>query len=270
MHGQFLQTPSSHIVSKQGCPKCGLIRGHQNLLKNTGQVISEAKKKHKYRYDYSKAVYKGKHHKIEIICPIHGSFWQITKDHLNGFGCPKCSGRKRLTTKEFIEKAQQVHGTIYDYSLVEYASNKRKVKIVCPEHGAWMQRPNDHLTGYGCPSCGESKGEQQVANWLDKHAINYARQWVFDDCTYKAQLRFDFWLPAYNICIEYDGRQHFEPIEVWGGREAFELGQKRDEVKNQYCKENEIRLIRISYRQFNNIKLLLDDLILKGVDNEVE
>lgn len=264
-HGIFLQKPATHILSKYGCPKCSNVKLHQKLLKNTKKVMEQAKKIHKEFYDYSKVVYRGKHHKIEIICPIHGSFKQIAKDHLNGSGCPTCTGRKKLTTKKFIEKARQVHGITYDYSLIKYVNNKCKVKIICRKHGMWLQRPNDHLSGYGCPSCCESKGEQLIVKWLVQHNIAYKQQHTFSDCKYRTQLRFDFWLPKHNICIEYDGQQHFEPIKVWGGKKAFEIGQRRDKIKNQYCKQNKISLLRISYKQFKKIEHILQEFILKKV-----
>ena len=77
--------------------------------------------------------------------------------------------------------------------------------------------------------------------------FKYEFQKRFEDCKDKKQLPFDFYLPDYNCCIEYDGRQHFQAIEYWGGEEVFQLTQFHDQIKNDYCKENNIRLIRIKY-----------------------
>jgi very-short-patch-repair endonuclease len=94
-----------------------------------------------------------------IICPCepHGEFLQTPGSHLQGRGCPKCSGNKKRNTAEFIEKANKVHGNKYDYSNVDYINDNTKVFIICPceSHGEFQQRPADHLQGNGCPKCGE-------------------------------------------------------------------------------------------------------------------
>jgi hypothetical protein len=93
------------------------------------------------------------HAKIEIICPDHGSFWQTARSHLNGNGCPRCTGRGK-TTPEFIAQAREVHGDRYDYSQTEY-NGRVKVEIVCSDHGSFWQTPGNHLIGHGCPSCAD-------------------------------------------------------------------------------------------------------------------
>lgn len=115
--------------------------------------IWKAIQKHGYRYNYTKTKYINSSTKVCIICPIHGEFWQFPYDHLYGRGCSKCSGTKKLNNKEFIEKAKEIHDDKYDYSKVEYKGNKIKVCIICPVHGEFWQRPNDHLSGYGCNNC---------------------------------------------------------------------------------------------------------------------
>lgn len=74
--------------------------------------------------------------------------------HINGVGCSKCSNNKKLTTEEFIIRAKKIHGNKYDYSKTEYVNNKTKVCIICPEHGEYWIRANNHLTGQGCLKCG--------------------------------------------------------------------------------------------------------------------
>ena len=122
------------------------------------EIIKKAKKIHGDKYDYSKSVYTKLVEPIEIICPIHGSFFQSPHQHLKGQGCPKCgiearAKKKTDTTETFIEKARKVHGDKYDYSKVEYKGTKSKVCIICPEHGEFWQIPNSHLMGKGCPDC---------------------------------------------------------------------------------------------------------------------
>jgi hypothetical protein len=121
--------------------------------KTTEEFIKMAKSIHGDGYDYSLVEYKNNKTKVKIICHEHGIFEQKPIHHLRGHGCHEC-GDKRLTTKQFIEKAKSIHKDKYDYSLVEYKNNKTKVRIICPEHGAFEQRPNDHLRGRGCSKCG--------------------------------------------------------------------------------------------------------------------
>ena len=120
---------------------------------NTEEFIKKAKKVHGDKYDYSKVNYIGSKIEVTIICPEHGEFKQRPNDHLNGIGCPKCSGHVKLTTEEFIKRAREIHGDKYDYSKVNYINNHTNVIIICPEHGEFKQTPKSHLNGQGCPKC---------------------------------------------------------------------------------------------------------------------
>lgn len=121
------------------------------------KFLERAKKKFGDLFDYSKIEYIDFNTPICIICPIHGEFWQTPKQHLINHGCPKCSNRTKLTKEEFIARAKKVHGDKYDYSQVNYINNKTKVCIICPKHGEFWQKPNNHLLGEGCSKC---KGEK--------------------------------------------------------------------------------------------------------------
>ena len=94
---------------------------------------------HGDKYDYSKVKYKTSYSKVEIVCPIHGSFYQIPKHHMNGSGCPMCDKSKKLNTKEFIKKAQAVHGNKYNYDKSNYIRALEKICITCPIHGDFWQ-----------------------------------------------------------------------------------------------------------------------------------
>jgi superfamily II DNA or RNA helicase len=123
----------------------------------TKEFIAKAKAVHGDKYDYSKVKYVNCSTKVTIICPKHGEFEQTPKKHLLGQGCPDCSGRKRLTTEEFIAKAKAVHGDKFDYSKVKYVNSETKVTIVCPIHGEFEQTPVSHLSGNGCSLCSRKK-----------------------------------------------------------------------------------------------------------------
>jgi hypothetical protein len=150
-HGPFDQIPINHIFHAYGCPSCG---GNKKL--NTDIFIERSKEIHGEKYDYSLVKYKGRAHKIKIICKEHGLFEQKADAHLIGGGCITCGGNEKLTTESFIKKARHVFGDLYNYSKVNYINNTTSVKIICSEHGEFSKNPNHHLRGQGCQSCASS------------------------------------------------------------------------------------------------------------------
>jgi hypothetical protein len=258
-HGPFFQTPYNHFGNKQGCPICGKEKTKEKLIKTTDDFINDAILVHRDRYDYSLVDYKGNKKPVTIVCKKHGPFNQIPSSHLAGQGCPICANNIQKTTQEFIDDAIKIHGNKYDYSLVKYKNSKEPVTVICPKHGNFNTLPINHLKGVGCPICSESKGERLVSLILERNQIGFERQKKFDGCfriginnkrCYK--LPFDFYLPTYNTVIEYDGLQHFRPVGIFGGEKAFQQNKLRDELKTLYCRNNNIRIIRIPYTMKNN------------------
>ena len=241
-HGLFEQTPNSHL-SGTGCPICN------NNNSDTNTFINKSLIKNGNRYDYSLVNYINSKTKIKIICKEHGIYNQSPNSHLSGTGCPECN---KKTTETFILKAKEIHDDKYDYSVVNYINNSTKVKIMCKEHGLFEQLPSNHLSNNGCPKCRKSKGENKISIFLNKYNIKFEEQKMFADCKFKSPLKFDFYLSDYNICIEYDGEFHFLEIDQYGGIKKLEYQQNNDNIKNEYCKKNKIKLLRINYKQ--NIK----------------
>ena len=131
---------------------------------DTEQFIEKANKIHNNKYDYSKVEYINSKEKVCIICHEkdengieHGEFWQKANNHLNGQDCPKCAkyGRKKLDLSDFIQKSKIIHNNKYDYSKFIYSGSQEKGIIICPTHGEFLQSPNAHLLGKGCPKCGK-------------------------------------------------------------------------------------------------------------------
>jgi hypothetical protein len=162
---------------------------------------------------------------------------------------------KLINNEELINKFKIKHHDFYDYSLVNYIDSKTKIKIICPNHNKFEQLPYEHLRGKGCPICIESKGEKEIRNILLNKNIKFIPQYKFNDCKNINRLPFDFYLPDYNICIEYHGEQHYKPIKWFGGDKVFSELVKRDKIKLEYCKLNNIKLCTISYRK-NIIKFI--------------
>ena len=133
------------------------------------EFISDAKKIHGDKYDYSKVVFTRMKDKITIICPKHGEFEQRAIEHLSGSGCPKCVHQERtLTKEEFVKKANQIHNFKYDYTRSNYVNTETKVCIICPEHGEFWMTPHSHLSGQGCPTCGNIKGHNATRKSLEQ------------------------------------------------------------------------------------------------------
>ena len=191
----------------------------------TKEFIKKAIAVHGNKYDYNLVNYKNSNLKIKIICSKHGIFEQTPQKHLFGRGCMICGGSKKSTTEEFIKKAIKIYNNKYDYSLVRYKTSKSKIEIICKKHGIFEQTPQKHLFNQGCPIC-NNKGESKIFNYLTKNNILFTSQHKFENCKHINRLPFDFYLPKYNLCIEYDGVQHFKPVKCFGGKKEFKLTQK--------------------------------------------
>ena len=259
-HGSFNQAPNRHYNNKQGCPKCSAT--YKVTYK---EFVKKANIVHCNRYVYG-LNYISYNKEIDIKCPKHGVFKCKPSNHINQLhGCPKC-GREKVakqlawTTDDFIKKSKLTHGEKYGYSNSHYVNYNTPVVITCPRHGDFLQKPGNHFNREsGCPKCSMSKGEQKLSRLLEENSIDFVSQKTFDECKNKRVLPFDFYLPDYDILIEYDGEQHYKPIDHFGGIESFNQIQSNDIIKNEFCENNSIRLYRIKYndnleKAFFNIK----------------
>jgi len=234
--------------------------------KNIKEHLKDFQKVHfdKYNYlnslqEYKNIKYLNTSTKIKIICPEHGEFLQTINMHKHGNGCPKChklSKKKPLKNlKEHINDFKKAHNNKYNYSKIIFKNTNTKIEIICPKHGSFFQTPNMHKLGSGCPKCKESKGERKIREFLEENNIKYSQEVkLFEN------YRFDFYLEDLNTVIEYDGKQHSEPVEYFGGLEGFLKTQERDRIKEKFLKENNIELLRINYKEFNNILTILTNI----------
>ena len=181
IHGEFLQTPSNHY--HYGCIKCGIEKNSNSCRSNKEVFIKKAKRIHGEKYNYDNIIYKNASTKIEIVCKLHGSFFQLPCGHLNGYGCAKCAPLERnqnkpKSTEKFIEDAKKIHKKFYNYSLVDYKGAHIKIEIICPKHGSFHQKPLGHLNGKGCSKCVYhiSKPETEFLNYLKIPDIKENRQ----------------------------------------------------------------------------------------------
>ena len=245
-HGDFYQIANGHINSGSGCQLCYDDRRGESIRKTTEEFIERAIEKHGYKYDYSKCNYISIDDKLTIICKKHGEFNQVAYSHINGQGCPICgiiqrANIRRSNNEEFIEKAKEKHGDKYDYSKVEYISSSEKVIIICKKHGEFLQQPNNHITGQGCPTC-VNKTEAKLYEQMKTIYPYLQTQFKQDWCKKIAHLPYDFCITEYKIIIELDGRQHFQQVRNWSSPyEQFE----NDKYKEECANENGYSVIRL-------------------------
>jgi len=263
-HGVFKQTPDSHL-SGHGCPICAINNNKIKFLKLREDFIKKSLIVHKSKYDYSLCIYEGTFKKIEIICKKHGVFKQTPDSHLRGRGCPKCVNRA-TTILEFIDRANIVHNYTYNYENSIYINPTTKIDIICKKHGLFKQTPNSHLNGSGCPICKLSKGENKINNFLKLNNISFINQKKFKDCKNIYPLPFDFYLPDYNLLIEYDGDHHIKPVNFFGISNdkaliGFNNTIKNDLIKDEYAINNGINLIRLSIVDFKDIDNKLKNIL---------
>ena len=252
------------LLQGHGCPEC--YRRIANR-RTESEFLEEMKKRFPTIQVLSK--YERTAIKVKFRCFVCGYEWEAVPNTLlnnKNPGCPKCSHRIPVTEEEFIERLNSVNNKI------EYKGGfngmLKKIPFKCKECGyEWENTPNAIVNQYkGCPKCLSSHGEKRIINYLESKGIEYKRQYSFEDCAYIKSLRFDFFIPLANIAIEYDGQQHFMPIKFGGKNDnnaefRFEETKRRDNIKNQYCKSNDIKLIRIPYTDFNKIEEILDNYL---------
>lgn len=250
----------SLVLIGSGCPECN----RNKMSKTHDQYINELCDKNPNLCVIGK--YMGYHTKIVHQCNICGYEWSVAPaEVLRGRGCPRCATHIKLTQEAFVNRMLEIHPTIQ--VIGEYKGSDYPVKVKCLKDD-WIWEPLAtnliHLKR-GCPKCNQSHGELQIGMYLKHHKINFIQQYSFIGCRNKKPLPFDFYLPECNICIEYDGRQHFEPVDYFGGQVALDETVKHDVIKNNYCLSNNIKLIRIKYDEniieildsyFNNTKLI--------------
>lgn len=255
-HGKFEQ--NAYVHSKgSGCSDCISDKFRENRKLSKEDIIKKFIEKHGDKYNYSLMEYTGLNSsKIKIICPSHGIFTQYPKNHIK-YGCSGCSNNKKYTAESLLDNIKRIHGDEYLYCIPENINNKSRIKIKCKKHGVFEQVILNHISRHGCPNCKLSKGEKSIKLYLDDNNIFYIQQKKFTNCASISKLKFDFYLPEHNTCIEFDGLQHSRPVKLFGGKEAFDNLKRCDSIKNKYCHDNRIKLIRIPYTQFGDIEKII-------------
>ncbi len=197
---------------------------HSTKKSNLEEFIKKSNIVHKNYYSYDKFIYSNSKIKSNICCPIHRQFTQSPNSHLRGNGCPGCryiksAKNKCLSQEEFLKRCKIIHNNIYDYSKTIYVKSHDKICISCRKHGDFYQEANEHKRGQGFPKCKTSKGEKEIMAILNELNIEYVHQMKFDNFKSKRmRYSFDFYLPEFKCCIEFDGEQHSKPVKNLGNK----------------------------------------------------
>lgn len=192
--------------------------------------------------------------KVKCMCQNGHMFNGLPKNLYKGEGCPICAGNAKKTHEQYVKEVSQINDEIE--VLGNYINCNTPIQHRCKKcNYIWVSKPGHVLKWHGCPICHSSIGERTVEKYLNDHSIRYIRQYIFEDCKNIRVLPFDFYLCDLNVCIEYDGIQHFQPIDYFGGEEEFAKLNLRDKIKTDYCLSNNIPLLRIGYNEDVNQSL---------------
>ena len=246
LHDEIFTQIPKYFYKRPACPICS----SENRKKyTTSEFVEKAISIHGDKYDYSITKFNGIDKPIEYICPEHGIVNQKASTHVNDKnGCNKCAYvKKELSQEEFIKIAKELHYDKYDYSSTIYTGYNKPVTIICPKHGVFTKIANEHIRKTrglnGCQICSGSVGEKEVSKVLLKYNIANIPQYTILGYRYK----YDFYLPDLNILIEYNGLQHYTPIEYFGGMDGYIQQVARDKHKKEIAKNKNIYLITIKY-----------------------
>lgn len=262
----------SNMRAGQLCPQCGYEITGLKLRKDSETVINIIESKNGNKLLNPDEYVSAGNNNLKVLCGKckKNTFTTSLSNYKYSYGlCESCvnniqSEHMRLDKDELIKRIESKNNNRI-LNPDEYVNtNEKNIKILCGSCNRIFITSfsiyNQNIPGK-CPDCNErSYGEYLISILLDKYKINYTRQEHFNgDCRDIYPLPFDFYLPDYNMCIEFDGQGHYEPI--WS-EESFLRTILHDGMKNNYCRWNNIKLLRIPYWESNN----MEDILIKELN----
>ena len=258
IHGDISMSIKNHLHSKTGCPDCGVSNIGKTSIKYTDIKVIETMFTNVHSNKYKYLEYNSDTRIIKIECPVHGIISQSLNSHISGRGCKKCGYDKfRLTAEKFLELSKEKHPVGYMYDLSDITTVNQWILIKHSCGHIYRGRISNHLSGQGCIKCKTSLGEKRIQRFLKHNNIQYESQYPIDE----SRLRYDIFIPEINMLIEYDGKQHFEPVDFFGGVKMFERRKELDKIKNNIAKKRGYVLIRISYIEEDKLEKILSRAI---------
>lgn len=275
-HGE-IKVPYHGFLNGSNCPECAKEEASKKNRKTNEQFEKESIVKHGDKFIYDRLNYKKNNIPVELGCKIHGNYFPITPvEHLNSppglGGCPECkkehlSKINRSNNEDFIQKSENLYGKgRFGYDDLDYTTEHGEINLTCIEHGTvFYTTPNRHLRGdVSCCLCKGSEGEKAVSLHLSRLNLAFRTEKPLYGCPdAKNPLRWDFYLPEYNLYIEYNGRQHYEPVEIFGGILGFIDRKKKDNYKRIWARKNEAYLLEIPYNQYKNTGIIINKYLEK-------
>lgn len=247
--------------NKQYCNECSNKKMHDRFVKTQEQFEKEMLEKLGDEYILL-SQYKNINTKVLIKHLKCNNSWEVRPSSLlhQNCRCPFCcSNNIKKDTEQFKREVYELTKGEFEV-LSEYVNAKIQILMKHNKCGnKWWVEPTNFLSYHSCIFCSSrSKGEDKISEILNKKGIDYEREKRFEGCKGKRKLPFDFYLNDFNILIEYDGIQHFKPSF---NEKEFKNIKINDEIKNKFCKDNNIKLIRIPYWDFDNIETILESVI---------
>lgn len=256
---------AKNILVRNFCPKCK----YKAKIKPISKVINELNKKNQNTtVEIKETEYEGTKSKIHCQCKTCGYTWDSTiSSFRNSKGyCPKCINKLRRTNEEFLLELSKINTSIKPIDYFTTVNHKIRCKcLICGQ--VWKVMPRNLITGEksGCPNCNRSKGEKRIEEFLTSNNLDYIVQKEFDDLVglNGGKLSFDFFIPKFNLLIEYQGEFHDGTARLQSGNKLVKQ-KEHDNRKRSYAQRNNINLLEIWYWNFNNI----DNILSKYLNNE--
>ena len=250
------ETFPNYLLQGNGCPKC---RKYGPGMKTHNEFINELLIKNPNVECID--IYHGSNKSTWFKCKICNYEWKTQPYNIinNGTGCPICC--KRKSHEQFIDEMHNINSNIDIIS--KYVVSYSNVKCLCKICGhIWSAKPYNLLSGTGCPKCNMSHGEKIIEKYLNDYSIDYISQYSFDDLLGigGGLLSYDFYLPQYNMLIEYQGEFHDHTDRLRSEYE-FQRQQIHDERKREYAQIHNIKLLEIWYYEFDDVKNILNKAI---------
>ena len=256
----------SKFMSGRGCPYCANDKMSEERRNDIEKIREKFKKE---GYTLLTETYKNGKEILETLCP-NGHIHKTSFNNFHkGQRCAKCYGKNIKYTYEQVKEIFLKEG--YELLSTSYENCKQKIQYRC-SNGHTHETTLDKFVNNEerCPYCQKSlsKGEFAINNTLLSLNVVFKREYVFKNCKDVGFLRFDFYIPTLNLCIEYDGEGHYMPID-WEGKgvekakETLEDRMRKDDIKTNFCNKNNINLLRIPYWEYDNIENLINQEIEK-------
>ena len=255
-HGEIVTTLKKHMHSFTGCERCGREQRSETVRKY--DTIETLSKLIDSRYTLSN--FNVAEATVDFTCPDHGTITRSVTSISEGRGCRSCFyDRLRISRSQFLRRTAKVHGKGFIYCIDELKTTNHWITMKHLKCATVSKvRVSNHLSGQSCMKCKSSSlAELRISEFLKKNKIRFKEQFKIKGYAY----RYDFYIPSINLLIEYDGEQHFKPVDHFGGVLAWEKTVQRDKDKTYLAKDHGYNLIRISYKSFDTVEKTLSRAI---------